>query len=37
VAGAGLVALQFGFFLLSPRLLLDLPFAWRDLIPGAAR
>ena len=29
-------ALQFGFFLVSPRLLLDLPFAWRDLIPGAA-
>jgi uncharacterized BrkB/YihY/UPF0761 family membrane protein len=36
VAGAVLVALEFGFFLLSPRLLLDLPFAWRDLIPGAA-
>jgi uncharacterized BrkB/YihY/UPF0761 family membrane protein len=36
VAGAVLVALQFGFFLVSPRLLLDLPFAWRDLIPGAA-
>lgn len=31
-----LIALEFGFFLLSPRLLLDLPFAWRDLIPGAA-
>ena len=36
VAGAVLIALQFGFFLVSPRLLLDLPFAWRDLIPGAA-
>jgi len=36
VAGAVLVALEFGFFLVSPRLLLDLPFAWRDLIPGAA-
>jgi uncharacterized BrkB/YihY/UPF0761 family membrane protein len=36
VAGAVLVALQFGFFLVSPRLLLDLPFAWRDLVPGAA-
>jgi uncharacterized BrkB/YihY/UPF0761 family membrane protein len=36
VAGAVLVTLQFGFFLVSPRLLLDLPFAWRDLIPGAA-
>lgn len=31
-----LLALEFGFFLVSPRLLLDLPFAWRDLIPGAA-
>jgi hypothetical protein len=31
-----LVALEFGFFLLSPRLLLDLPFALGDLIPGAA-
>jgi hypothetical protein len=36
VAGAVLVALEFGFFLLSPRLLLDLPFALGDLIPGAA-
>ena len=27
--------LQFGFFLVTPRVLLDLPFAWRDLIPGA--
>jgi uncharacterized BrkB/YihY/UPF0761 family membrane protein len=30
-----LLALQFGFFLVTPRLLLDLPFAWRDLVPGA--
>jgi uncharacterized BrkB/YihY/UPF0761 family membrane protein len=36
VAGAVMVALEFGSFLVSPRLLLDLPFAWRDLIPGAA-
>jgi uncharacterized BrkB/YihY/UPF0761 family membrane protein len=35
-AGAVLVVLEFGFFLISPRLLLDLPFKWRDLIPGAA-
>jgi uncharacterized BrkB/YihY/UPF0761 family membrane protein len=27
--------LQFGFFMVTPRLLLDLPFAWRDLVPGA--
>jgi uncharacterized BrkB/YihY/UPF0761 family membrane protein len=33
---AVLLALQFGFFLVTPRLLLDLPFAWRDLVPGAA-
>ncbi|HEY7013712.1 MAG TPA: hypothetical protein VH480_13195 [Streptosporangiaceae bacterium] len=31
-----LTAAEFGFYLLSPRLLLDLPFAWRDLVPGAA-
>ena len=30
------IAAEFGFFLITPRLLLDLPFAWRDLIPGAA-
>jgi uncharacterized BrkB/YihY/UPF0761 family membrane protein len=35
-AGAVLVVLEFGFFLVSPRLLLDLPFRWRDLVPGAA-
>jgi uncharacterized BrkB/YihY/UPF0761 family membrane protein len=27
--------LQFSFFIVTPRLLLDLPFAWRDLVPGA--
>ena len=27
--------LEFGFFIVTPRLLLDLPFAWRDLVPGA--
>jgi uncharacterized BrkB/YihY/UPF0761 family membrane protein len=31
-----LLALEFGFFLVTPRLLLDLPFRWRDLVPGAA-
>ena len=31
-----LIACEFGFFLVTPRLLLDLPFAWRDLVPGAA-
>jgi hypothetical protein len=31
-----LVGLEFGFYLITPRLLLDLPFAWRDLVPGAA-
>jgi len=36
---AGLLALvamlNFVFFLVSPRLLLDLPFEWRHLVPGA--
>jgi uncharacterized BrkB/YihY/UPF0761 family membrane protein len=27
--------LQFCFFIVTPRLLLDLPFAWRDLVTGA--
>jgi uncharacterized BrkB/YihY/UPF0761 family membrane protein len=36
VAGAALLVLEFGFFLVTPRLLLDLPFKWRDLVPGAA-
>jgi len=31
-----LLLLQFSFYLVTPRLLLDLPFAWRDLVPGAA-
>jgi uncharacterized BrkB/YihY/UPF0761 family membrane protein len=35
-AGTMLVVLELGFFLLTPRLLLDLPFKWRDLAPGAA-
>jgi uncharacterized BrkB/YihY/UPF0761 family membrane protein len=30
------IAIEFGFFIITPRLLLDLPFAWRDLVPGAA-
>ena len=29
-----LLVLGFGFFLVSPRLLLDVPFAWRDLASG---
>jgi uncharacterized BrkB/YihY/UPF0761 family membrane protein len=36
IAVLALLALEFGFFLVSPRLLLDLPFKWRDLVPGAA-
>jgi uncharacterized BrkB/YihY/UPF0761 family membrane protein len=35
-AGAVLVVLEFAFFLVTPRLLLDLPFKWRELVPGAA-
>src|ERR1700757_1480631 len=35
-AGAVLLVLEFGFFLVTPRLLLDLPFKWRDLVSGAA-
>ena len=38
--GAGWLVLllvgEFVFFLISPRLLLELPFKWRDLAPGAA-
>ena len=30
-----LLLLEFGFYLVTPRLLLDLPFRWRDLVPGA--
>jgi uncharacterized BrkB/YihY/UPF0761 family membrane protein len=35
-AAAVLLILEFGFFLVTPRLLLDLPFKWRDLVLGAA-
>ena len=35
-AGVVLLVLEFLFYLLTPRLLLDLPFKWRDLVPGAA-
>lgn len=31
-----LVGFTFAFYLMSPRLLLDVPFAWRHLAPGAA-
>jgi uncharacterized BrkB/YihY/UPF0761 family membrane protein len=30
-----LLSVTFGFYLATPRLVLDLPFGWRDLIPGA--
>ncbi len=34
---AALVLLaEFTFYMITPRLLLDLPFKWRDLVPGAA-
>ena len=36
IAVPAYLLLQFGFFIVTPRLLLDLPFAWRDLAPGAA-
>ena len=36
IAAGVLLLLEFGFFLVTPRLLLDLPFAWRDLVSGAA-
>jgi uncharacterized BrkB/YihY/UPF0761 family membrane protein len=35
LAAAVLLVLEFAFFLFTPRLLLDLPFKWRDLVPGA--
>jgi hypothetical protein len=35
-AAVVLLLLEFGFYLITPRLLLDLPFKWRDLVPGAA-
>ena len=36
IAVPAYLLLQFGFFIVTPRLLLDLPFPWRDLAPGAA-
>lgn len=36
VVAPALLAGEFVFFLVSPRLLLELPFRWRDLVPGAA-
>jgi len=35
VVAPALLAGEFTFFLITPRLLLDLPFKWRDLVPGA--
>jgi uncharacterized BrkB/YihY/UPF0761 family membrane protein len=35
-AAAVLLVLEFAFYMITPRLLLDLPFKWRDLVPGAA-
>ena len=34
-AGAVLLVLEFAFYMITPRLLLELPFKWRDLVPGA--
>jgi uncharacterized BrkB/YihY/UPF0761 family membrane protein len=34
--GVLLLVLEFVFYLITPRLLLELPFKWRDLVPGAA-
>jgi len=31
-----LLGAEFLFYLVTPRLLLELPFKWRDLVPGAA-
>jgi len=31
-----LLTAQFGFYLVTPRLVIHLPFGWRDLAPGAA-
>jgi uncharacterized BrkB/YihY/UPF0761 family membrane protein len=31
-----LIAVDFTFYLLTPRLLLEVPFEWRHLVPGAA-
>ena len=35
-SGIVLLVLEFVFYLITPRLLLELPFKWRDLVPGAA-
>ena len=35
-SGVVLLILEFLFYLVTPRLLLELPFKWRDLVPGAA-
>ena len=35
-SGVLLLVLEFVFYLITPRLLLELPFRWRDLVPGAA-
>ena len=35
ITAVALLVLEFGFFLVTPRLLLDRPFAWRHLVPGA--
>jgi uncharacterized BrkB/YihY/UPF0761 family membrane protein len=35
-SGVVLLMLEFLFYLVTPRLLLELPFKWRDLVPGAA-
>ena len=35
-AGVVLLVVEFVFYLITPRLLLELPFKWRDLVPGAA-
>jgi uncharacterized BrkB/YihY/UPF0761 family membrane protein len=34
-SGVVLLMLEFLFYLVTPRLLLELPFKWRDLVPGA--
>ena len=34
--GLVLLVVEFVFYLITPRLLLELPFKWRDLVPGAA-
>jgi uncharacterized BrkB/YihY/UPF0761 family membrane protein len=31
----GVLLVHVGFYLVTPRLVMDLPFAWRDLVPGA--